>query len=250
MYVRKRHGPRVKALIRLISGAMFISASMVFLRHTNCIRQVIAAEDSAMLGNLIEPLYESIRKGDEEQPSSHRYRFGDRYPASHAKSSTIKSRSIAIELMRPFFMAPRLEGLSLSNRIEEMSNKSIADQALAPRLDTNRHLYVSDNTETTRKVNKTKEPNSFVDPETSSSYRKLLQHKGESGKDKSSNKRTAIIKSRALPREDSVTTSESKQIERNSECALILKRTYILTDPNSDEWGEKFVFNEVDEDNK
>ena len=51
---------------------------------------------------------------------------------------------------------------------------------------------------------------------------------------------------------DVMTTSvsESKRIEQNSECALILKRTYILRKKDPDEWGEKFVFNDIDESDK
>lgn len=36
--------------------------------------------------------------------------------------------------------------------------------------------------------------------------------------------------------------------EMSSHCALILKRTYILKKNNEDEWGDKFVFNDVDPD--
>lgn len=46
-----------------------------------------------------------------------------------------------------------------------------------------------------------------------------------------------------------VDVAESKRIEQNPECALILKRTYILKGSpgaNLDEWGDKFVFNDVD----
>lgn len=47
---------------------------------------------------------------------------------------------------------------------------------------------------------------------------------------------------------DSTQVAESNQIEHSSDCALILKRTYILKAPVQDEWGEKFVFNDVDTD--
>lgn len=47
---------------------------------------------------------------------------------------------------------------------------------------------------------------------------------------------------------ESVFTAESNQIEHNSNCALILKRTYILK--NRDEWGERFVFNDGDPDDE
>lgn len=61
-----------------------------------------------------------------------------------------------------------------------------------------------------------------------------------------------IKSSRSVPggQQESVDTSESKQIEQNSNCALILKRTYILKDRQQDEWGEKFVFNDVDVDDE
>lgn len=49
---------------------------------------------------------------------------------------------------------------------------------------------------------------------------------------------------------DTVEVSETNShIQHNSQCALILKRTYILNNPaNNDEWGDKFVFNDVDTD--
>lgn len=240
MSVRRRHEPKLKALIKSIPGAMLISASMILLCHTH---RTSASDDSAMMGVLDEPLYESVRNSIEQDSSESPYNFGDRYPASHAKSSTIKARSIAIQLMRPFFTAPRLETASLSSS----TNLSDKPSPLPPLVE--ERINVPDKDAATR-TNRTEEmtPDSPVDPETSSSHRKLLQHSGDGSRNKSM--RTAPIKSRALPREDSVSMSESKQIERNSECALILKRTYILTDPNSDEWGEKFVFNEADEDNK
>lgn len=252
MSVRKRHGPKVKALIRLISGAMFISASMMLLCHTNQIGPVSAAENSVMIGDLNQPFYESTRKGSEGGSVSIPYRFGDRYPTGHVKSSTIKSRSIAVELMRPFFMAPRLENPNLLVRNEVLPNRSVVDDSSTPTIGSNGRRFVTEDN-ATREVHRTKEPNSLPEQEADSSQRKSLQHDGGSDRvntRRPGTNRTALIKSRALPREDSVTTSESKQIERNSECALILKRTYILTDPNSDEWGEKFVFNDVDEDNK
>lgn len=45
-----------------------------------------------------------------------------------------------------------------------------------------------------------------------------------------------------------VDTSESNRVEQNSECALILRRTYILKE--SDQWGDKFVFEDIDTDDK
>lgn len=48
---------------------------------------------------------------------------------------------------------------------------------------------------------------------------------------------------------DQVDVSESKHQEHGPNCALILKRTYILKG-NHDEWGEKFVFNDADLDDK
>lgn len=45
-------------------------------------------------------------------------------------------------------------------------------------------------------------------------------------------------------------TAESQQPELSSDCALILKRTYILKDKTNDEWGDKFVFNDIDPDDK
>lgn len=43
--------------------------------------------------------------------------------------------------------------------------------------------------------------------------------------------------------------SESKSIEHMN-CALILKRTYIVKSADADEWGDKFVFNDVDTDDE
>lgn len=50
--------------------------------------------------------------------------------------------------------------------------------------------------------------------------------------------------------ESQLDTAESRKSELNLECALILKRTYILKNQNNDEWGDKFVFNENDPDDK
>lgn len=47
---------------------------------------------------------------------------------------------------------------------------------------------------------------------------------------------------------DSVDVSESNRIDHDSDCALILKRTYILKSKTHDEWGDKFVFDEQDSD--
>lgn len=47
-----------------------------------------------------------------------------------------------------------------------------------------------------------------------------------------------------------LSAAESKKIEQNGECALILKRTYILKKHSEDEWGDKFVFNDADPDEK
>lgn len=49
---------------------------------------------------------------------------------------------------------------------------------------------------------------------------------------------------------DPLMTAAGSKIEHNNECALILKRTYILKKNNEDEWGEKFVFNDEDEKKK
>lgn len=49
---------------------------------------------------------------------------------------------------------------------------------------------------------------------------------------------------------ESVDVSESSRVEHNSKCALILKRTYILRKKHTDEWGDKFVFNDIDTDDK
>lgn len=49
--------------------------------------------------------------------------------------------------------------------------------------------------------------------------------------------------------EDALDLSESKSIEHMN-CALILKRTYIVKSADADEWGDKFVFNDVDSDVK
>lgn len=49
---------------------------------------------------------------------------------------------------------------------------------------------------------------------------------------------------------DAVDVSESSRVEHNSKCALILKRTYILRKKHTDEWGDKFVFNDIDTDDK
>lgn len=56
-------------------------------------------------------------------------------------------------------------------------------------------------------------------------------------------------KNNAIERVDA---SESNRVSSNSNCAIILKRTYILkgTLTSYDEWGEKFVFNEIDEEEK
>lgn len=72
----------------------------------------------------------------------------------------------------------------------------------------------------------------------SSSTIRLMQDIEDDGKDDH-----AAKGSRAL---DLVHTSESNHVEKNSECALILKRTFIIKNPTSDEWGDKFVFNDVD----
>lgn len=49
---------------------------------------------------------------------------------------------------------------------------------------------------------------------------------------------------------ESVDVSESNRItEHNADCVLILKRTYILKEKKQlDEWGDKFVFNDIDSD--
>lgn len=60
------------------------------------------------------------------------------------------------------------------------------------------------------------------------------------------------IRSRSPKQFDEIVeVSESQpHINHNSQCALILKRTYILKNnpANNDEWGDKFVFNDIDND--
>lgn len=50
--------------------------------------------------------------------------------------------------------------------------------------------------------------------------------------------------------QDSIEIAESAKSEVSTDCALILKRTYIIRSKNNDEWGDKFVFNENDPDDK
>lgn len=49
-------------------------------------------------------------------------------------------------------------------------------------------------------------------------------------------------------REEPIEMSESKKVELNSNCALVLKRTYIIDKRLDDRWGERFVFNDIDVD--
>lgn len=66
-----------------------------------------------------------------------------------------------------------------------------------------------------------------------------------------SNNNTAIRSRKSKQFDEIVEVSESQpHINHNSQCALILKRTYILKNnpANNDEWGDKFVFNDIDND--
>lgn len=53
----------------------------------------------------------------------------------------------------------------------------------------------------------------------------------------------------AISSQANLDVAESKHYNA-AECALILKRTYILRDSQGDEWGDKFVFNDQDPDDK
>jgi len=58
--------------------------------------------------------------------------------------------------------------------------------------------------------------------------------------------KTSLLEPTNSLNQEAVDVSASNRIEHNSECALILKRTYIIKSSNEDEWGDKYVFNDVD----
>lgn len=272
MSVSKRHGPKLKAPARICASVMLISASMLLLCHThNDIKQVSAINlDDSPLDLSEELFYESDRIDARNNDDDNEIIIDGQVNDTTRKRPII-SRSLAIELMKPLFSAPRLETAkvivpkealsagedklpsSLTQAISSSEQKNVPEITAAPIKD---HQNGSRSSEVKEEAENEEEeeprtkssPIANGSPLASSSQKKLSHLKVEGIKLSTTNGTRKT--SRALRNEDSVVTSESKQIERNSECALILKRTYILANPQSDEWGEKFVFNEVDDTKK
>lgn len=268
MSVRKRHGPKLKAPARFSAGVMLISASMLLLCHTHYnTRQISAVKLNPHQELHEESSYDAhrIRSEDDELI---RKELNPTVVANRTHKGPVYARSIAIELMKPLFAAPRLESSEIlvpeEKSVPNVKQKSAdreTSSSLTEAISSNRRSDVPEITPEDQeepKVSETNEedeehviPDAPVAADLTPASSKFENSNQSELEDRTLSRSNATKKhSRALPVEDLVTTSESKQIERNSDCALILKRTYILANPQTDEWGEKFVFNDADDAKK